>query len=156
MAATSAGTGDLMRAAIAAGARTLVLGIGGSATTDGGAGLLRSLGADADRDGAVADLAGLDPVLAEVDLAVACDVSNPLLGPSGAAAIYGPQKGATPELVADLDGRLARYADALEAADRDRRPGRPGGRGRGRHRVRAAGHRRSVRARSRCARAWIS
>ncbi len=115
VAATSTGTGDLLRAAIAAGARTLVLGIGGSATTDGGAGLLRSLGANADRDDAVADLAGLDPGLAAVDLAVACDVSNPLLGPSGAAAIYGPQKGATPELVADLDGRLARYADALEA-----------------------------------------
>ncbi len=115
VAATSAGTGDLMRAAIAAGARTLVLGIGGSATTDGGAGLLRALGANADRDAAVVDLMGLDPGLAAVDLAVACDVSNPLLGPSGAAAIYGPQKGATPELVADLDGRLARYADAVEA-----------------------------------------
>jgi glycerate kinase len=116
IAATSAGTGDLIRAAIATGARTVVLGIGGSATTDGGAGLLRALGADVDRDGAVADLESLDPRLREVDLAVACDVSNPLLGPAGAAAVYGPQKGASPEDVADLDGRLEAYADVLEAA----------------------------------------
>ena len=116
IAATSAGTGDLIRAAIASGARSIVLAIGGSATTDGGAGLLRALGAAADRDAGSADLAGLDPRLADVDLAVACDVSNPLLGPSGAASIYGPQKGASAMHVADLDRRLARFADALEAA----------------------------------------
>ncbi len=115
-AATSAGTGDLIRAALDAGVTSIVLGIGGSATTDGGAGLLRSLGAVADRDTARADLAGLDPRLGGVALAVACDVSNPLLGPSGAAAIYGPQKGATPADVADLDRRLAVFADALESA----------------------------------------
>ena len=96
VAATSAGTGDLIRAAISAGAGSIVLGIGGSATTDGGAGLLRSLGAAADRDDATADLTDLDPRLSLVDLAVACDVSNPLLGPFGAAAVYGPQKGAEP------------------------------------------------------------
>ena len=99
-----------------------MLGIGGSATTDGGAGLLRSLGAVADRDTARADLAGLDPRLGRVALAVACDVSNPLLGPSGAAAVYGPQKGASPADVADLDGRLAVFADALESASRHARP----------------------------------
>ena len=66
--------------------------------------------------GPSADLAGLDPRLALVDLAVACDVSNPLLGPSGAAAVYGPQKGASPADVVELDRRLARFADALEAA----------------------------------------
>jgi glycerate kinase len=114
--ATSAGTGDIIRAAIDAGARSIVLGIGGSASTDGGAGLLRALGAETDRDGAVCDLAGLDPRLAEVDLAVACDVSNPLLGPSGAAAIYGPQKGASPSDVVELDRRLSAFADRLEAA----------------------------------------
>lgn len=116
VAATSAGTGDLIRAAIDTGVRSIVLGIGGSATTDGGAGLLRSLGAQADRDRVVADLAGLDPRLAGVDLFVACDVSNPLLGPSGAAAVYGPQKGASPSDVAELDRRLAAFADAVESA----------------------------------------
>ena len=116
VAATSLGTGELIRTAIDAGAGSVVLGIGGSATTDGGAGLLRGLGADADRDRGSADLGGLDPRLATVDLAVACDVSNPLLGPSGAAAIYGPQKGASPADVSDLDRRLALFADALEAA----------------------------------------
>jgi glycerate kinase len=116
IAASSAGTGDLIRAAISEGVGSIVLAIGGSATTDGGAGLLRSLGAVADRDAATADLAGLDPRLASVDVAVACDVSNPLCGPMGAAAVYGPQKGASPADVTDLDLRLARFADALEAA----------------------------------------
>ncbi|MEO8572312.1 MAG: glycerate kinase [Chloroflexota bacterium] len=120
IAATSVGTGDLIRAAIDVGVESIVLGIGGSATTDGGAGLLRALGGDVDRDRAVADVSRLDPRLGAVDLAVACDVSNPLLGPSGAAAVYGPQKGATPALVADLDDRLRAYADVLEAACRCR------------------------------------
>jgi glycerate kinase len=115
IAATSQGTGDLIRIALDEGVASIVLGIGGSATTDGGAGLLRGLGADADRDRAVADLAGLDRRLGQVDLFVACDVSNPLLGPSGAAAVYGPQKGANQDDVAELDGRLARFADALES-----------------------------------------
>ncbi len=116
VAATSLGTGELIRVALDAGVTSIVLGIGGSATTDGGAGLLCGLGAVADRDGAAADLAGLDERLAGIELSVACDVSNPLLGPSGAAAIYGPQKGASPVDVADLDRRLAGFADALEAA----------------------------------------
>ena len=116
IAATSQGTGELLRIALDAGVSSIVLGIGGSATTDGGAGLLRGLGAIADRDGAVADLAGIDERLGRVDLSVACDVSNPLLGPSGAAAIYGPQKGASPDDVAELDRRLAGFADALEGA----------------------------------------
>jgi glycerate kinase len=116
VAATSVGTGELLRAALDAGVRRIVLGIGGSATTDGGAGLLTGLGATADRDTARADLTGLDPRLADVELQVACDVANPLLGPSGAAAIYGPQKGATPDLVATLDGRLASFADTLDDA----------------------------------------
>ncbi len=116
IAASSVGTGELIRHALAAGVDSIVLGIGGSATTDGGAGLLRGLGADADRDAPAADLDGLDPRLGRLSLAVACDVTNPLLGPSGAAAVYGPQKGASPDDVADLDRRLAGFADALERA----------------------------------------
>ncbi|HEY6014969.1 MAG TPA: glycerate kinase, partial [Candidatus Limnocylindrales bacterium] len=116
VAATSVGTGEAIRAAIDAGATSIVLGIGGSATTDGGAGLLTGLGADADRDQPRADLTGLDPRLAGIDLSVACDVANPLLGPTGAAAVYGPQKGASAADVVELDRRLAFYADAVEAS----------------------------------------
>jgi len=114
--ATTLGTGELLRAVLDAGIREVALGIGGSATTDGGAGMLRALGAQVSDDLAHVDLAGLDPRLAELRLRIASDVTNPLLGPQGAAAIYGPQKGATPELVAMLDARLVGFADALEAA----------------------------------------
>ncbi len=110
--ATTAGTGELLLAAIEGGAREITLGIGGSATNDGGAGILRALGATIEADSV--DLAGLDARLATVDLRVACDVTNPLLGPTGAAATYGPQKGATRDDVAELDRRLGRYADLLE------------------------------------------
>jgi glycerate kinase len=112
--ASTRGTGEVIRAVLDDGIRTFTLGIGGSATTDGGAGILQALGAVIE-DSRV-DLSGLDPRLAEVDLRIACDVSNPLLGPSGAAATYGPQKGATPADVADLDARLGRYAEKLAAA----------------------------------------
>jgi glycerate 2-kinase len=115
MRATSIGTGDLIKAALNARVTSIVLGIGGSATTDGGAGLLSGLGAVADRDTGTVDLDGLDARLATVELQVACDVTNPLCGPTGAAAVYGPQKGATPEQVLDLDQRLVRFADALDA-----------------------------------------
>jgi glycerate kinase len=114
--ATSIGTGDAIRAALDAGVTSIILGIGGSATTDGGAGLLQGLGAVCHRETARADLGDLDPRLGGVDLAVACDVTNPLLGPSGAAAVYGPQKGASAEDVVELDRQLSFYADALEAA----------------------------------------
>ena len=117
--ASTVGTGELLRAAIDEGVRTITLGIGGSATNDGGAGILRALGAVVTPGGAEAsgvDLSGLDARLAQVDLRIACDVTNPLLGPAGAAATYGPQKGATPDDVAWLDAALARYADALEGA----------------------------------------
>ncbi len=114
--ATCAGTGDLLRAVLDAGIREIALGIGGSATTDGGAGALRALGATVSDDLAAVDLAGLDSRLAETSLRIACDVSNPLLGPDGAAAVYGPQKGATPGMVSVLERRLERFADALEAA----------------------------------------
>lgn len=114
--ATSHGTGDILRAVLDAGIRDIALGIGGSATTDGGAGLLRALGATVSDDLTRIELSGLDPRLAETSLRIACDVTNPLLGERGAAATYGPQKGATPVDVPVLDARLARFADALELA----------------------------------------
>lgn len=118
--------------ALDAGATRLIVGLGGTVTTDGGAGLLAGLGAiwlgvDGTvldpRPGALlaldhVDLTALDPRLADTTIELACDVTNPLLGPSGAAAIFGPQKGATPEQVPVLDGVLARVADALVAAGR--------------------------------------
>ncbi|WP_100499134.1 glycerate kinase [Geodermatophilus chilensis] len=134
--ATSRGTGEVVAAALAAGARRIVLGIGGSATTDGGAGLLQALGAQLlDADGAPVgpggaglerlarvDVSGVAAALQGAEVVVACDVDNPLTGPSGAAAVYGPQKGAAPEDVAHLDGCLARLADAVaEVTGRDLR-----------------------------------
>ncbi|MEU9456068.1 glycerate kinase [Streptomyces sp. NPDC048277] len=127
--ASTYGSGELLRAALDAGARTIVFGVGGSATTDGGAGMLSALGARfLDEDGepvppgggglaglARADLSGLDPRLSAVDLVLASDVDNPLTGPKGAAAVYGPQKGASPDDVDLLDGALAHYAKVLEA-----------------------------------------
>ena len=115
-AASSLGTGEVLRAVVAAGVREIVLGIGGSATTDGGAGIVRGLGGTVSGTLDVVDLAGLDRRLGEVTMRVACDVSNPLLGSDGAAATYGPQKGASPADVAWLEARLARFADALDAA----------------------------------------
>ncbi|MFC5213163.1 glycerate kinase [Streptomyces coerulescens] len=126
--ASTYGSGELLRAALDAGARTIVFGVGGSATTDGGAGMLTALGArflDADGEPvppgggglgelATADLSGLDPRLAAVDLVLASDVDNPLTGPKGAPAVYGPQKGASPDDVATLDAALAHFAKVLE------------------------------------------
>ena len=126
--ASTYGSGELLRAALDAGARTIVFGVGGSATNDGGAGMLTALGARfLDADGALvppgggglaglvtADLSGLDARLADVDLVLASDVDNPLTGPTGAPAVYGPQKGASPDDVAALDGALAHYAKVLE------------------------------------------
>ncbi|MEZ0240716.1 MAG: glycerate kinase [Chloroflexota bacterium] len=112
--ATTLGTGEVLRVVLDEGIREITLGIGGSATTDGGAGILRALGATID-DGLL-DFSGLDPRLVEVALRIACDVSNPLLGERGAAATYGPQKGASPAQVAELDGRLARFAQQVRAA----------------------------------------
>ncbi|WP_433893560.1 glycerate kinase [Streptomyces sp. CA-111067] len=128
--ATTYGTGELLLAALDAGARSIVLGVGGSATNDGGAGMLSALGARLlDASGipvgpgggglaalAAADLSGLDPRLAATDVVLAGDVDNPLLGPKGAAAVYGPQKGASPAQVERLDAALGRYAEVLSAA----------------------------------------
>jgi len=116
MGASTLGTGEVLRAVVDDGIRSITLGIGGSATSDGGSGVLRALGAVIDWPASSVSLAGLDTRLGDVDLRIACDVSNPLLGRRGAAATYGPQKGASPAQVAELDARLARFADALAAA----------------------------------------
>ena len=122
--ASTQGTGEVLRAALDAGVRHVVIGIGGSATNDGGRGLLEALGAT--DDGSRISLDGLDPRLREVEIRIACDVTNPLLGPRGAAATYGPQKGATPQQVEELDRRLAAWADRLEAASGRRERETPG------------------------------
>ena len=125
-AASTRGTGELLVEALDHGAREIVLGIGGSATTDGGAGALQALGARVSDALDEVDLTRLDPRLGQVALRIACDVTNPLLGASGAAATYGPQKGAAPADVVTLDARLARFADALERATGRRERDSPG------------------------------
>lgn len=124
---TSYGTGELIRAALDAGARHLIIGIGGSATNDGGAGMLQALGvALLDRDGrelpcgggslallARIETGGLDARLKGCRIEAACDVDNPLTGPRGASAVFGPQKGATAEMVAELDAGLAHFAEVV-------------------------------------------
>jgi glycerate 2-kinase len=120
--ASTYGTGEVLRAVIESGVEQVTIGIGGSATTDGGFGILEALGVrrDPERDGYL-HLDALD-YLAGVDVRVACDVTNPLLGAAGAAATYGPQKGATPEQVDELDAHLSRYADQLaDGVGRDER-----------------------------------
>jgi glycerate kinase len=125
--ATSLGTGELIRAALDAGCRRIVLGVGGSANTDGGAGLLQGLGArflDSRNNelppggAALANLHSIDfthfePRLVETRFVLASDVDNPLLGAQGAAAVFGPQKGATPQDVDMLDAALARFVEVL-------------------------------------------
>lgn len=135
----SRGLGEMIRAGLDAGARRLVIGIGGSSTNEGGAGMLAALGValrDASgapvepnpagiRELASVDASGLDPRLAGVQVEVACDVTNPLLGPEGASAVYGPQKGATPAMVAELDAILARLV-SLSGPDAERVAALPG------------------------------
>jgi len=121
------GTGELILAAAASGAQRIVIGIGGSATNDGGAGMARAFGYrffDAsgtelsEGGAALARLSRIegqtDPRLIRPAIDVACDVRNPLLGPEGATAVYGPQKGATPEIQRELESALTRYADVVE------------------------------------------
>lgn len=132
LATTSYGTGELIRAALDAGLDSIIIAIGGSATVDGGAGLVQALGAVFRRaDGttiaepmtgallaevAGVDVSGLHRGLRRADLRVACDVDNPLLGAQGAAAVFGPQKGASAAQVAELDAALERFYDVVEAA----------------------------------------
>ncbi|MAB99042.1 MAG: glycerate kinase [Pseudomonadaceae bacterium] len=126
---SSYGTGELIREALDGGAKRIILGLGGSATNDGGAGLLQALGMRLlDRDGAELaaggaalaqlyqiDMAGLDSRLLGVQVDVAADVDNPLCGPRGASAVFGPQKGASPEQVASLDAALQSMANVVAA-----------------------------------------
>ncbi|MGA3029769.1 MAG: glycerate kinase [Candidatus Limnocylindrales bacterium] len=125
--ASTEGTGEVLLAVLDAGVRHVLMGVGGSATTDGASGLLHCLGAwyrsgSSGRlpgpipDLEAVDLAALDPRIRELRMRIACDVTNPLLGEHGAAATYGPQKGAWPEDVAALETWLTRYADLLENA----------------------------------------
>ncbi|MGJ3433594.1 glycerate kinase [Serratia sp. Je.1.23.a] len=127
---TSYGTGELIKAALDRGVKTIILGIGGSATNDGGAGMMQALGArllDDNRQAlppggaalaqlAYIDLSGVDPRLQQVCITAACDVDNPLCGANGASAVFGPQKGATPEMVTQLDAALRHYGTLLEQA----------------------------------------
>src|SRR5579863_4156804 len=138
--ASSFGCGQALAAALAAGARQIILGVGGSASTDGGAGLLQALGArvlDAHgeqlarggaalREVAALDLTGLHPGLRLSSVILATDVVNPLTGPDGAAEVYGPQKGASPEQIIELADGLRRWAAVVTAAtgtDRSQAPG---------------------------------
>ena len=126
---TTYGTGELIRAALDAGASEILVGIGGSATVDGGCGCAQAIGVaftDAAGEPCVCGLAGgglpavhridlarRDPRVAQARIRVACDVTNPLTGPNGAARVYGPQKGATPEMVEQLDAALAHLAEVI-------------------------------------------
>ena len=126
MKASSYGTGELIRAALDSGAKELIIGIGGSATNDGGIGMISALGFKVlDENGkpagqggealgriASVDPSGADKRLKDVSIKVACDVTNPLLGPRGASAIFGPQKGASPEMVKILDAGLGKLGKA--------------------------------------------
>lgn len=125
--ATTFGTGQLIKAALDAGCRRIIIGIGGSATTDGGVGAAQALGVRfIDADGAeigrgggaleqlnAIDMSGRDPRLADCEILVACDVDNPLYGPRGAAQVYGPQKGADSEQIERLDSGLRALANAI-------------------------------------------
>ena len=138
--ASSRGTGELVRAALDAGCDEIVIGVGGSACTDGGAGMLQALGVrvldgqgrelgpgGAALEGVVrVDPAGLDPRIRQARVVLASDVDNPLLGTAGAAAVYGPQKGAAVEQVAVLDANLHRWADAVAKATGSDASGQPG------------------------------
>ena len=124
---TSYGTGELIKAALDAGVCHLIIGIGGSATNDGGAGMLQALGVKLlDQEGCeirfgggelakldCIDISCIDARLESCRIEAACDVNNPLTGPNGASAVFGPQKGASPEMVASLDANLIRYASII-------------------------------------------
>ncbi len=127
---TTFGVGEILCRIINDGAREIILGIGGSATVDGGAGMLQALGfvlldkdgnplADGIGGGGLLQIASLDTSkvlsgLENITIKVACDVTNPLLGPAGAATVFGPQKGATPAMVGELEANLAHWFDILK------------------------------------------
>ena len=110
--ASSYGTGELMLAAVRSGAKRIIVGLGGSATNDAGAGLLQALGVRLlDKNG----ISTMDPALKNVAITAACDVTNPLTGPTGASAVFGPQKGASKDDVATLDAALAHFAQVIDS-----------------------------------------
>ena len=125
--ATTYGLGEAMRHAMGSGYRRFIVGIGGSATNDAGAGMAQALGVrlldesgnELEHGGAALarlhriDMSSLDEGVKECEFLVACDVNNPLTGPTGASAIYGPQKGATPEMIKELDAALSHFADVV-------------------------------------------
>lgn len=125
---TTYGTGELVKACIDKGIKKIILGIGGSATNDGGAGFAQALGVrfldkqghELSPGGAALsqlhkiDISGIDPRLKNIDIEIACDVSNPLCGKKGASNVFGPQKGATPKMIKTLDDALYRYASILK------------------------------------------
>ncbi|MDP4157511.1 MAG: glycerate kinase, partial [Bacillota bacterium] len=125
---TTYGTGELIKAALDQGVGKIIIGIGGSATNDGGAGMAQALGVKLlDENGgelgfgggalgrlATVDISGIDPRLKDTKIYVASDVTNPLCGEKGASHVFGPQKGATPEMVQALDANLAHYAGVLK------------------------------------------
>ena len=127
---TSRGTGELILQALESGATNIIIGIGGSATNDGGAGMVQALGAKlCDANGNEIgfgggslntlndiDISGLDPRLKDCVIRVACDVTNPLVGDSGASRIFGPQKGASEAMIVELDNNLSHYADVIKKA----------------------------------------
>ncbi|EPY7047055.1 glycerate 2-kinase [Klebsiella variicola subsp. variicola] len=127
---TSRGTGELILQALEHGAKRIIIGIGGSATNDGGAGMMQALGArlcDAEGQeighggGSLSrlsriDLSAIDPRLLDRMIHVACDVTNPLVGERGASRIFGPQKGATETMIVELDRNLAHFADVIKAS----------------------------------------
>jgi glycerate kinase len=127
---TTYGTGELVKAALDRGLRRIIIGLGGSATNDGGSGMAQALGARfLDIEGhelpfggaaltklARVELSRLDSRLKDTTIKVACDVDNPLCGPNGASAVYGPQKGAGPAMVSQLDEALGHFADKAQRA----------------------------------------
>lgn len=127
--ASSYGTGELMLAAVRSGAKRIIVGLGGSATNDAGAGLLQAIGVrlldkngnDLAHGGAALanlttiDISTMDPALKNVAITAACDVTNPLTGPTGASAVFGPQKGASKDDVATLDAALAHFAQVIDS-----------------------------------------
>ena len=127
--ASSYGTGELMLAAVRSGAKRIIVGLGSSATNDAGAGLLQALGVrlldkngnDLAHGGAALanlttiDISTMDPALKNVAITAACDVTNPLTGPTGASAVFGPQKGASKDDVATLDAALAHFAQVIDS-----------------------------------------
>lgn len=128
MITTTYGTGELIKAALERGCKKIIVGIGGSATCDGGAGMIQALGVKLlDGEGKEIgfgggalknlrkiDISGLDERIKSAEFLIACDVNNPLLGSNGAAYVYGPQKGATPVMAKELDGNLENFANIIK------------------------------------------